>query len=265
MFLLLDLFFQYFFYHEHSIATLAKNFLVSAAGIELKCANAPLWFLFSLFLCKLIFYFIGKIKPLLIASYIVSFVFIFVYVYFDLTWMKPVLYCWTVPAWFFFISGYFLKKYVLEYEKYFKPIVFIPVFIISVILYCLLFRYSSTVSMKDLIIDNPFLYYANSFLGMFIIIFISDYISKIKPVASILCYLGKNSIYILIYHYYLARRIFPAVINAVGLGDYLYSPLTITVLFVLIMIIMLPAIYISDKYLYFIFGMKKKSAKAKHS
>ena len=257
VFVIFDVFLKYFLHHIHDILKLLKITLSCLCGVGFYCVNSPIWFLFSIFICKIVFCLIGKIKPLLIASFVASGAFVFAYCIFDWSKLAEMPIFWTVPGWFFFVLGYYLKNYILNFEEYSKKLGAILGFVFSLILYCLLIKHSSYVSMKSLEIDNPYLYFINALLGIYIITFAFNYIMKLKPIASVLCYYGKNSIYVLVYHYFFTRIIFPYIYKKLEISDYLYSLISQMVLLVITMLILIPLIFISNNYFYFIFGKKK--------
>ena len=57
---------------------------------------------------------------------------------------------------------------------------------------------------------------------------------------------------------YFTIRLLSYLINCIRLGDFLYNPIVEILLTVITMAIMAPIIYLSNKYLYFIFGKTRR-------
>ena len=123
------------------------------------------------------------------------------------------------------------------------------------------------VSIHNCIIGNPSFFYINAILGIIFSICICKFVDDFSNnnsfmlyIKSFLLFFGKNSIYILVTHYYLTRHIFPYIIEKINLSDYLYSIPAESIFFILTILIMFPVCMFFSKHLLFLFAKRKNTS-----
>lgn len=222
--------------------------------------NRPLWFLFALFLIKAACFFLNKFKPLkyIAAAAALSIVFFSEKLSLDYAnlWLVALV---GLP---FFVLGDLLKNQCITLEKTVNKhkVPFILLIFLASALLLFTAHKNGSPDISKFIFGNGFLYLLNAALGIMIFSILSVFLTSVKPLSRLLQFYGKNSIIILILHYYICRNILPVVFQRLHIDAYLYSFYTEVLLTVLVMLVMTVLIFICSKYFYFLFGMKKPAA-----
>ncbi len=254
------------------IKELASSFALTAVGLKDPMLNTPVWFLLSLMLIRLMFCLIAQINNKK-AFYTILGCFTAICaltVIFSERLNLPAQWvCVKSFAGFcFYAAGFFMKKYITKtidvFENKKKSLNIICVFATAAL--AVLAEINGSVSIYKGIYSNPFLFFINAFLGIFVLFIVSENVDKCKPVfagrlKSLLIFYGRNSVIILITHYYLARIIIPAAFKLAKIGAYLYNPFAESFLLVAVSLAMIPVIIIFNRFLYFIIGKKKPTDK----
>ncbi len=150
----------------------------------------------------------------------------------------------------FYHLGFLCKKYVIESRS--KKLTISLSFFLSLVS-IIIVNYVSMVDMSHSEYGNPIVFVFQAFLGIVLIVSLSDLLSK----SAMLAYFGKNSLIILGTHT-LILMIFPGVL--VKLGVDMSIDTTKTIISFVVCIALLPiVIYILNEYFYFLLGKSKKS------
>lgn len=181
--------------------------------------NSPIWFLLVLFLCNTFQYFSCKNKIVTVSVIIISF-FVSLFSVYVGTGM-----CWYVaffPCMFFFECGYIFRKYkssnIVKNSGNFN---FKTYYIIPIIIIWLLATYLNGV------VDIVWIEYGRSFLlltvtglaGSYLLVRFSKFIEAFK-FSNIFILFGKNSMFILLTHYYITKYIIPKMFNVINAQPY---------------------------------------------
>lgn len=250
--------------------------LKAAIGFGGTLINSPVWFLFSLFIIRIVFDAIMQIKNKKI-SYIILFLLsaagvVFVFIYKRAPKTDVIIYLQSMPCFTFYCFGFGVKKTgdslknkISELKS--KKFLYALAVVLSLFL-VLSVRHNGYVSIHDCIYSNPILFFFNAFAGTFVVFLASILIEKVNlkifyKLKNLLTYFGENSIVILITHYYFTRKIYPRILDHLGLSDYLYNYGVEFILLIITMAIMAILIELFNKYLYFIIG-KQKGKQAKN-
>ncbi len=222
-----------------------KTRLISMTGARLRITNLPLWFMFSLFFVRILYYFVHRIKALEIITIVTGVVVVAVARCF---WYPPkCMYIVSLPCILFYSLGYRLKRYIFDLSALklngwgmaLSILAFTSLYITSNINEC--------VNIYSYKYGNFILFYLNGILGSTLVVILSVWLSRIKGISKVLTYFGKNSVVIMICHYYLCRIVLPNVFTYLNMGQYLYSYLTQVIITVIIMVLMIPIIYLTQK------------------
>ncbi len=222
-----------------------KTRLISMTGIRLRITNLPLWFMFALFFTRILYYFIYKIRALEVITIVAGVVLVTVAKEF---WYPPkCMYIVALPCILFYSLGYRLKRHIfnlhtLKFNGWgitLSMLAFVSLYITSNINEC--------VNIYSYKYGNFILFYLNGILGSALIIVLSVWLSRVKGISNVFTYFGKNSVVIMICHYYLCRIVLPNVMSYFNLGQYLYNYLTQVIATVIIMVLMIPIIYLTQK------------------
>lgn len=251
--------------HINKLNTLSvlKRFGLTSVGLGKTYYNPPIWFLFALFVIKVIFTLMMNIKFKTIILYAVfGACVVFTFFYDNIELKQNVMYIRAVLGFPFFALGFVLKDVLLSLIK--SKINIAALFVSAAILFAALTitcKKNDFVNMYLYKLGSPALYFVNALLGIALAINASIIIDRIfekrlRFVKSFFMYYGRNSIYILCTHCYITRRLFPTLFKAWGLSDYLYSYTAELTLFAVTMVLMIPIIFICGRYLFFLFGKK---------
>jgi acyltransferase len=222
--------------------------------------NVPLWFLTCLFCVEVMFYLITKFIS---SHFLLSFVLIVFSVigYLDSLYM-PIRLPWGIDVAFtaivFYGIGYIVKNIastkLFTYFNYNS----LRKFLLMISLLAIHFFVSDLngrVDMNETYYNNYFLFYISAFSGLTAYILISQFLAKSK----ILQYFGKNTLVILALH--LLGLTFIKGILVFGLDfslDQTKSSLLWAFLYTILdLVILVPAIYIINKYFPFVLGKSK--------
>ncbi len=233
------------------------NKLLTFTGLKLGVMNIALWFLFGLFLIHLVFYFVNKNRRVKISALLLTVLFVFMRT--KLTLPHYCLYVVAIPCFGFYIFGNLLKTSVFSLaEKVSKQKTIFTV--LSLAIFVLIFYTSNQTTCIDTTIyryGNPFLYYVNAVLGILGTLMISVILSDFAKADKFLGFYGRNSIYILVTHYYICRPLVRTIMAKAGLWAYVYSPGMQVGMLILMLLLSIPWIFFAERYLGFIFGKNK--------
>lgn len=255
------------YFTGEAIVPAIRNNALALLGFGFKCINRPVWFLFALFLIKSVYYFVSKNKAVKYITAIACAGFVFVAAKIDI--LYGCLYLIALPGLFFYILGSEMRTCILKMDEAFENILHknnkYAVYIVgslgviaSLAFLTLSAHKNGSIDMTVFQYHNAVLYFANSILGSFFVLAVSVLLAKLKFIPKALIFYGRNSIIVMLCHYYLCRKALPAVLNRFDLSDWLYHPITQAVVLILIMAAMIPVIMIANKYFYFIFGKSKR-------
>ncbi len=228
--------------------------LLTFTGLKLGVMNIALWFLFGLFLMHLVFYFVGKNKWIKILALFLTVLFLFMST--RLTLPHYCLWIISIPCFGFYILGNLLKQSVFSLADAVmrRKTVYA---VLSIAIFILLFYTSNLTTCVDTTIyryGNPFLYYVNALLGILGTLIISVVLSHSVRAEKILGFYGRNSIYILVVHYYICRPLLRNIMAKAGLWAYIYSPGMQILMLILMLLLSIPWIFFCKRYLGFMFG-----------
>lgn len=218
--------------------------------------NGPLWFLCALFFSEIVFYFVSKLNKILIG--IIGAICI-VGIYF-LNFEMPFAISHIVSATIFLSIGFLSKDILVEYVPKLKSYHLITISVLGFAIVSVTASLNSFVHLRGLEYGNIFWFMFNALMGIVATMSLSVLLRKVQP----LNYFGKNSIVILCIHLYLTRMFFPYIFSVIGIDNsYLHNVSVQMVILVLILGISYFAIEISNRYLWFIFGRKRRVSNKK--
>lgn len=189
--------------------------LKNSVGLNLKdLINQPLWFLGTLFFMEILFYFVIKLGKRPLYALIPLSVFFSVFI------NRNSIFClsYIVHVAAFFLSGYVLKGFMNK-EGVFRHV---KVGRALAVIACICLAFSSVgnvcVDIQWFYYGKLWLYYLNGFLGIFVMIFLAEFLSENR----LLRYLGRHTMPILCIHYFITRKCYPMIFRSLGLERYLY-------------------------------------------
>ena len=213
-----------------------------------------MWFLACLFCSYILFYFINKFKYKSIISLILLFIGLLLSHYdIRLPWLLDS----ALVAQFIMYCGYKYKEKNLDKVNYFILVLEI---IISIIVLYIFMKYN--IMTGSIFINNyhNFIYFMIvSISGTILVLNVSKLINLSKIVSNVFSYLGKNSIIIMICHEPIKRIILLlySIYFDIEL-DIIRSSLSYSLLITFIVIfVLVPIIFIINRYLPFMIGRKK--------
>lgn len=173
--------------------------------------NAPIWFLFSLLLCQLICTLCLRKSRRLLACVMV------VLIVFDITLVKIIPVVWwpfsVLFAFPFFAIGYFGKEHVAALKKLDKLWIILPMSVVFIGLTL----FNGYTDMYSLLGGKSYLLFlATGVTGSILLLKLASLFNG-KAFGKTLAYLGKNTIPILITHYYICRIAVPVFMAALNL------------------------------------------------
>ncbi len=249
-----------------NLSEFIANFFLSLSGIKFTVLNGPIWFIFSLFVVKIIYYFIKKNNFLKIVIGLLCFLFI-VFVIFEVIKIDPFLHCLyleSICGLLFFIVGSYCKPYIKKTEKVINNHKVISAVILLILVFAIikLAKINGHVSMANCIFGNYIsLFILDSFIGTAVIIIISVLISNMKYFKSIILFFGVNSIIVLLLHDYAIKAVETVLSRFVNTADLLTNNIWFqTAVTIVVMIIISIAIPIFNRFFPFIIGKKREKS-----
>ncbi|MBO5930058.1 MAG: acyltransferase family protein [Clostridia bacterium] len=230
-------------------------------GIDFDVFNAPLWFLFVLFIIKIVFYFIRKSKCLKALFLCAGIAVIAVSKYVSL----PANCLWIValPCMTFFLVGDLFQKHILSLSQKVnaqpKKAALLLVYLLIVFVFGVI--QNQKVNIREYLYGNGFLFAFNALAGTYIVLILSAFLKKSKFFSKFFTFFGENSLIVLVTHYCICRNLLRWVMSCLDLSAYLYSPTTQIVMMVVVVGIMIPTIKIGNRYLGFVFGKNMRQQK----
>lgn len=220
-------------------------------GREYMDWGIPLWFLPCVFLIFLIFFFIQKIdskylKTVILVSLICIGFLIPHYVNFKFLWSFDV----ALVSLCFYSLGYFFKNKLLNLSKRQSFLLLI----LALIFHFGLSFFNVKVDMYRSVYGNQILFMASGVFGsLFWLMFFKSF-----PVFNFLSYLGKNTIIILCSHTRVLTFIKLIILLVAGSTVFNFNEFTKIGISVLQIILMIPIIYLVNKYIPLLNGKVKK-------
>lgn len=245
-----------------SVIEYIKSNVLALVGFNFMVKNRVLWFLFALFVIRIVYYFISKNS---VVKYIAAILCVGFVILVSGGIINPIsncLYLIAIPGMAFYILGSSVKKYIFKVYTLFKDTDkynFLTIFITILLFIILIFtsHKNGNIDMTYYIYGNSLLYFVNALIGCLLTLSVSLLLSKIKSISNLLVFYGQNTMVVYIFHYYICRLALPIFMGFVGLSNYLYHPITQLVVLISVMIIMIPVILVMNKYFYFMFGKSK--------
>lgn len=228
--------------------------------------NLPLWFLFSLFIIKIVYTIISqignkKIRYAIIIS-IMSIAFAYMFIFKDLGIYNRHLPVYAIlPSFLFYSIGYFSKNAIKKPNtilqdndrKHFRLLMGAAV--IAGILLPLLVKYNGYTEIYGCQFRRPPLLVFNGLLGTFAIITVSAFISNnqaLKRICDFFSFWGRNSIKVLVTHYILTDHLFIWIYIKLDILDLMITPLHEFCLFILTVAIEYIIVLCANRFLLFI-------------
>lgn len=103
---------------------------------------------------------------------------------------------------FFFLLGFLYKSQVVNFK--FQPIYFLVTLLIFAFCH---YRYNYTIDLNFRKYDHLIISTVEAFLGIYIVLSVSSWLSKYTKVANILAYIGSGSLFLLLFHYIVQREV----------------------------------------------------------
>lgn len=213
--------------------------------------DTPLWFLPCLFITEILFFISRKnlkenyqLLALVIFFSLTGFLYS-TYIPLRMPWSFDIALTGVV----FYLAGHFFKK---NYETVFFRKSYIFIFVLFLIHIMSSFT-NSRVDMYKLIYNNYFLFYLSAFSGILVYFYI---FKRIKP-SKILQFYGRNSLIILGFHYIIISTLkytFPVLFSHLNLK--ISETLFFIISIFLILLSLIPAIVITNRYFPCILGKK---------
>ncbi len=222
------------------IKEILKIFLIFNGSL----INSPIWFLFTLSACKAIYSLIGKSKKAIYSMFIATTMFCI----FNFNKILPDYWLFnTIVVMPFYLTGVMFKekKILDEVDKKGKGWLFIFTFIL--ILIALFNGYTDlNVHING---KSYLLFYITGVIGTLCCKSLSNFISESNNlIIKMLEKMGKNSLMILVTHYYLCRGLFPKIFEKFNLLNYQYNVIVEFVLTIGLFVLYYIAFIILEKY-----------------
>jgi len=237
-----------------NIFSVLLNGIYSLIGFKFNTYNLPLWFLFVLFIIQMAYFWVNKSKILKIIVVVLGCLIVMTSK--NIEYIKGCLYIIAIPCFSFYILGDTLKKYIIsiseKVNEYTCKYLVISSLFLGILAFCSI--KNGIVEMIKYSYGNWGLFFINALAGTYLLLVISAFLTRFKVISKSLSFLGRNSIVILVTHYYICRIILPKVMADLGLYQYLYSYITQGIVLVLVICLMVPTILFANRHLGIIFG-----------
>lgn len=245
-----------------SVKEYIKSNAMALVGFDFMPKNRVLWFLFALFVIRIVYYFISKNS---VVKYIAAILCVGFVILVSCGIINPIsncLYLIAIPGMAFYILGSSVKKYIFKVytlfentNKYNILTIFVTILLFIILIFTS--HKNGNIDMTYYIYGNALMYFVNALIGCLLTLSVSLLLSKIKRISNLLVFYGQNTMVVYIFHYYICRLALPIFMGFVGLSNYLYHPITQLVALIAVMLVMIPVIIVVNRYFYFIFGKSK--------
>ena len=225
--------------------------------------NLPIWFLFSLFVVKIVYTILAQIRNTdvryAIIISIMAVAFAYMCMFKDLGVYNRHLPAYAIlPSFFFYSVGFFFKKAIKTPDtilknhdrKHSRQLLCLT--IVSALLLPVLVRYNGYTEIYGCQFRRPPLLVFNGLLGAFVIISISAYISRLHALAGLYLFFsfwGRNSIKVLVTHYLLTDHLFIWIYDESDILDLMITPLHETCLFIITVVIEYAVVICANRWL----------------
>ena len=243
----------YYFFYDRSL----KNALIlgarAAIGMEI-AINLPIWFLFALFVVKIIFQLLHLIRNKKVQT-----VFIMIIIFGGFLYMhvfdKVIFYAifTIVPALTFYSIGYLLKDlskrpfWVYTHKIRSKKIRTTIAMVLCLLLAAFLSQVNGDVGVLGCHFGNTLFFISTGISGAYGFIILSSILaSSIKLRPRFILYIGKHSLAIQVTHYYLTEYAAPYILEKASKADLRYDPLVEFIIFVSTVLVCLLIIFIKE-------------------
>ena len=238
----------------------SKPSLWSYLGTHFRTMNAPIWFLFALFLLQIALYFLSKKRALLIAAAILTVPATVPLWYFEIPYGE--LYLNAVPAFGFLAVGYLFRDRFLSFDP--ASVLqkkSVPVWIAAAGVapaYLLCSAVNGGVDMLCHLYGNHLiLYYCCAAAGIVLVLLGCCALHAVTPLRRVLAWFGQNTLCILVTHYYLTREAFPALLDHFGMLYLIRTPWMECLLFAVTAPCLVPIVLVCRRWLYAPLGLTK--------
>lgn len=236
------------------------NIFIAFCEQDLFSPNVVMWFLPCLFISLIIFFILMKLKKMKNVVAIILLIIGFLLSYYKI--LLPWAIETSLIASFFVYTGYYYKKITKDNKSNKSLLIEILIAIIAVI-FC--YKYNGSIAMLNHKYNNILLFLLGAYAGIILILNISKFINKStkNKLKNLLCYLGKNSIIIMICHEPLKRIIIKLYSTLLNLNiDIVRESIFHSLILTLIIIVAItPITYIINNYVPFLIGKSKKTKK----
>ena len=239
----------------------ATNILIARGGEDNYIFNVALWFLPCLFVTEVMFHFLKKrIKNIKILSIIILFFSILGYIYSKLNFIRlPFCLDITLIAIGFYFLGYLWKQKIEIAFKQFNNKIWKSYIIIGVmtIVTVVVSQINYGMSMNSLKFNNYFFTYIASISGCLVIYIISNIINKNR----MLQFLGRNTLIIMCIHEPIKRILIEIIHRVTNISTEILRNNIFGIIFitVILLIVLLPCIYIINRYFPILIGKSKQN------
>ncbi|MDO4623708.1 MAG: acyltransferase family protein [Eubacteriales bacterium] len=204
------------------------HFLRNMIAMDLKyLVNGPIWFLVVMFYLNLVFFFLLKLPRKRLYPVFCLFVLGTAFLTRDLPFGLGYIF----HGGAFFLLGYFFNPVYKQQAGRGRSAFSIPAIPVCAVLLSIGCTRNSMVDLHWFQYGNFYLYYLNALLGIALTILVSIQLKKLR----LFQYLGRNSEVILCLHYPFTRILMPKIFLLLGLSEYLYHPVTESILTILIL------------------------------
>ena len=224
-------------------------------GVRVFTRNAPIWFLFVLFILQILYYFLSKQRILLYIAAAATVPLTVLLAHIDAP--KGNLWLNAIPAFGFFVLGSALKEPLLRHTPPTDSFKSLP-FWLSILL---LFPYAVS-AVKNGNVDilwhhygnRALVFYLNACAGCILYFFLCAAPYRQKQLRRLGCFFGRNSVYVLCTHYYLTQTVCAWAFETAGREALRFAPWMEPILFFVITLCLIPVVRFCRRFLSPVFG-----------
>ena len=246
----------------------AMTSLPKYLGLRFYTRNGPVWFLFVLFILQILLYFLQRTRYILYACTALSAALTVILSHFGFP--EQNLWFNVIPAFAFFAVGFLFKKQILmlppaEICSRRKIWMLLPLAIL-VVPYAFSADFNDNVDIIWHCYGNSIaLFYLNAFSGCILFTILCAVPYALPRLRKIVIWFGKNSVYILVTHYYITKFGVAQLLKKAALIEYRFMPWMQVILFFGVVLCMVPVVYLCKRFLYPVFGIKATPHKSRRT
>lgn len=226
------------------------SLILSLTGFRISVYNAPVWFLFSLFVIKCVAYFVQKNKVIEIGTILLSVTFVVLcqksIINKDIIY--HCLYFESISGLFYFLLGKYIFALFKKMSEY-KNVGLLCIAVTALLLFLIpLSKLNGKINVANYVFGKSFaLFLINSLIGILFAIILSILIDRTTVTKKSMLFIGKNSMVFMLVHYYFTNYIWVSLFMNLGMEHSMNNAILWIIELIVTTLIIVPIVLLINK------------------